>query len=1109
MKNIIWLFFLSFLLVSCGGNSGSSFKKVSPKQSGIHFLNELIENDTLNYTIFPYMYMGGGVSVGDINNDELPDIFFTGNLVPNKLYLNKGNMEFEDISLAAGIEGEKQWFTGSTMADVNNDGWLDIYVCVSAKYEPSGNVLYINNRDNTFTESAQSYGIADHSSSIQATFFDYNNDGHQDLYVANYPIVMVTMGATYYYDKMQENSYEESGHLYRNNGDGSFSCVTEEAGVKNFGMSIGLVAMDFNNDGWKDLYISNDFNVPDYFYLNNGDGTFTDVVREACFQTSIFGMGFDAADINNDGLLDMFQIDMTPEDHFRAMTQVAPMSRQTFEESLDYGFGYQYMQNSLQLNNGIFNNMPIYSNISLFSEVAYTDWSWGGIFLDMDNDGNKDLFVTNGVLKDINDRDILSTSNKIYFRDQQEYSPDLFPSTPLKNFAFRNNGDLSFSNFTDRWNFKEATLTNGMSYGDFDNDGDLDIVVSNVNELSCIYENRAVSRNDHYLKVRLKGPEFNSIGLGSIVSIQCGEKRQKQELTLTRGYQSSVPPVLHFGTGKNELIDKLLVSWPDGKQELLENVSCDQLLVLDYSSALPGDKLAANALSLFPNDSERITPDSDFKDITRESGINFVHREDPYDDYVSEPMLPHKNSRMGPGLTVADVNADGLEDFFIGNAAGSSASMFLQREKGAFAEVPGPWQADSLFEDAGALLFDANQDGKPDLYVVSGGNDPGKAGDYLQDRLYLNTDQGFIRSRESLPAGRSISGQCVEAADYDGDGDLDLFLGGRIVPGSYPSPASSMILRNNGLSGTEVRFEDVSEEIAPDLTDMGLVTDAVWNDFDGDGDEDLVVVGEWMSIRFLKNQSGIFVDVTENMGFDETTGWWFSLSLADVDGDGDDDFIAGNLGLNYRYKVSEEEPFDIYLSDFDINGKADIVISYGENGRNLPLRGLNESSRQIPVLKMRYETHESFARATTEEIYGEQMLEAALHYRINTFAHHWIENLGSGSFTMHKLPDMAQLSSINDLAVLDYGDDGPAFIVAGNLYGSEVETPRNDASVGLVLKSDSHGQDGLTAIPPPESSLMIKGEVKAIREINLASGQKAYLFAINNDSLKLISAPGL
>jgi hypothetical protein len=1088
MKFPLWLVLISLLLFSCSKLSKEIFVKISPSRSGIDFTNELVENDTLNYTKFPYMYMGGGISVGDINNDGLDDIFFTGNLVPNKLYLNKGNMKFEDISEKAGITGNHQWFTGSTMADVNNDGWLDIYVCVSGKYQPSDNLLFINNKNNTFTESAKAYGINDKSSSVQATFFDYNNDGFLDLYVANYPIILVSMGAEFYHNKMIENKFEESGHLYKNNGNGTFSDVTDEAGVRNFGMSIGVVAMDFNNDGWKDLYISNDFNPPDLFYLNNGDGTFREIVKETTFQTSIFGMGLDAADFNNDELIDMYQIDMTPEDHFRRTVNVIPMSQNTFDLSVGFGMHYQYMQNSLQLNNGIFDGIPVFSNISLFSGVAYTDWSWGGVFLDMNNDGNKDLFVANGVLKDINNRDILNNDpNNAYFRQVKEYRPELFPCTPVRNYAFQNNGDLTFTDKSVALGFDEPTLTNGMAYGDFDNDGDLDIVISNVNAVSAIYENKAVPKGNHFIKINLAGPKDNLFGLGSIVKVKTGGVTQIQDFTLTRGYQSSMPTTIHFGLGKKDTIDELTVIWPDRKQQVLKRIIADQTLKISYEDAVVAEA--------------KITKKAYFKDITNQAGITFVHHEDNYNDYEYEKLLPYKNSQMGPGLAVGDINGDGLEDFFIGNGKGFPGAMYVQTDKSTFKEIPGPWIADSIYEDTGALLFDADNNGWLDLYVVSGGNDQRKKADFYQDRLYINTEKGFVKSTNSLPVDLNQSGKCVKAADYDKDGDLDLFVGGRIVPGNYPIPANSYILKNNGKKGADLKFENITPEIAPALLNLGLVTDAIWDDFDSDGDIDLIIVGEWMKIHFFENTPNGFIDVSDAKGFKETVGWWYSIASLDIDKDGDIDYVAGNLGLNYKYKTSETEPFEIYANDFDVDGQKDIVLGYSENGVNYPVAGLDASSRQISFIRHRYNGYEEFAKATLQDIYGEQMLKASLHYKVNTFAHHWIENKGNGVFKMQKLPNWAQLSSINAIAEIR-DKNSTAFIVAGNLYGSEAETPRNDASIGLVLKSDAKGE--IRVIPPSESGLAVKGEVKAISKIKLASGKDGFLFAINNDSLKLV-----
>jgi hypothetical protein len=853
-------------------------------------------------------------------------------------------------------------------------------------------------------------------------------------------------------------------------------------------MSIGVVAMDYNNDGWKDLYISNDFNVPDYFYLNNGDGTFRNIVREATSQTSIFGMGLDAADINNDGLIDLYQIDMTPEDHVRRMVNVSPMSRETFNLSLDYGFHYQYMQNSLQLNNAIFGGIPVYSNISLFAAVAYTDWSWGGLFMDLDNDGNKDLFVTNGVLRDINDRDIMEDSrSNIYFKVRKEYRPELFPSVPIKNYAFKNNGDFTFTNKADSWGFDEPGFSNGLAFSDLDNDGDLDIIINNLNAEAGIYENNVVPVNCHYLKVNLAGSVTNPFGIGSIVTVRTSIITQKQELTLTRGYQSSVPATLHFGLAQKDTIDELTVIWPDKKQQVIKNIRSDQTLKLKYSDAVSAEEKAIQR--------------SNFKDITKQEGIAFVHHEDKYDDFEYEALLPYKNSQMGPGLAVGDINGDGLDDFFVGNGKGFKGAMYLQTEKGTFKEISGPWLSDSICEDTGALLFDADNDGRLDLYVVSGGNNDREKVDY-QDRLYLNAENGFIKCKNCLPTDLNKSGKCIKAADYDKDGHADLFVGGRIVPGKYPLPANSYLLKNNGRKGTDLKFENVTEKTAPELLNLGLVTDAVWDDFDSDGDVDLIVVGEWMKIHFFENSSNRFIDVSDKLGFKETVGWWYSINSIDIDKDGDEDYLAGNLGLNYKYKTSKKEPFEIYSNDFDVNGKLDIVLGYSENGKNYPVNGFDAVVRQLPVIKLRYKGYEEFAHATLQELYGEQMLKASLHYQANTFASYWIENNGKGEFTMHQLPNWAQFSSINDMVEIKYIDNSTAFIVAGNLYGSEVETPRNDASVGLVLLSDTKGE--IKAIPPAESLLMIKGEVNAIRKIKMASGKDAYLFAINNDSLKLI-----
>jgi hypothetical protein len=849
-------------------------------------------------------------------------------------------------------------------------------------------------------------------------------------------------------------------------------------------MSIGVVAADFNNDGWKDLYIANDFNPPDLFYLNNGDGTFSEVLKECTFQTSIFGMGLDAADINNDGLLDMFEIDMTPPGHYRRMVNVIPMRQETFDNSIIYGLHYQYMQSSLQLNNGIFNHKPVFSNISLLAGVSYTDWSWAGLFMDMDNDGFKDLFVTNGVLKDINNQDILPAprSGTYFMKQKSEYRPELFPSTPVPNYAFRNNGDLTFSDKSSEWGFTEPTLSNGISCSDLDNDGDLDIVINNVNAVSAIYENRIVSRENHYLKVKLTGPERNPFGLGSIVFVTTGKVTQKQELTLTRGYQSGLPPVVHFGLGSAQVIDTVRIIWPDGNQQVLAQIKSDQVLQLKYGDATWQDSLPETAYG--------------FTDITADAGIDFLHQEDDFDDFRQEALLPYKYSKQGPGLAVGDVNQDGLDDFFAGKGAGFKSELYVQKPDATFRIMDGPWSSFTQNDCTGALIFDADGDKRNDIYVITGGNQRlGESGKYT-DALFLNTPSGFVQSN-ALPVLRK-SGKSAAVADIDGDGDLDIFTGGRILPGRYPLPASSYILKNNGQTGMHLRFEDVTPTVAPALTDAGLVSDAAWLDVDGDGDSDLVIAGEWMKIRLFENNAGSFKEITDQCGFKNTAGWWYSIYPTDVDNDGDMDLIAGNLGLNFKYKTNQS--FRVYSNDFDLDGKQDIVFAYKENDILYPAVSFDATLRQIPVIGQRYDSFDAFAKATMDEIYGKAILDGSYSVQVNSFASVWCENKGNRKFEIHQLPNWAQLSSINDVA--ETGTRGQSFVVGGNLYNTEVETPRNDAGVGLVLKYDKAA--GMVAVPPSESGLMVKGEVRNILPIRLASGKQGLLFGLNSDNLKLI-----
>ncbi|MFD2587351.1 VCBS repeat-containing protein [Croceitalea marina] len=1092
MQKLVVILVLTLCFFSCSEDTSEltansiSFEKVTPETSNVTFTNAIIENDTLNYFEYPYLYLGAGVSIGDINNDGLNDIFFSGNLTSNKLYLNKGNMVFEDITETAGVGAEGKWCSGVTMADINHDGFIDIYVSVSNKFGNGENLLFVNNGDSTFTESASSYGIADTATSIQSTFFDYNNDGLLDLLVANYPNIQVSMGNEYYYNLMQENSLENSGHLYQNNGDGTFSDVTAKAGVQNFGLTLGVVASDLNNDGYKDLYLSNDFNVPDYLYLNNGDGTFSETVKESTSHTSMFGMGLDIADYNNDALMDLIQVDMTANDYKRAKTNMASMSPSTFYGAVALGMHYQYMQNSLQYNNGIDKKgLPNYSDISRYAGISTTDWSWGPLFADFDNDGYKDLFITNGVKRDVNNNDVnVEYSFSALFGDDKKKDYRLLPSTPIPNFAFKNKGDNTFEKVTTAWGLDEKGFSNGVSYGDLDNDGDLDLVLNNLDNVATIYENQSNTETQKFLRIKLKGNATNPLGIGTKVFLETDNSSQVQELTLTRGYQSSVEPIIHFGVNSASSIKEVKVQWPNGFQETLYDVTTNQTLLVDIKNAVEISKKGKQRQQFA-------------EDITESTGINFAHKENDYDDFIHEPLLPHRYSNIGPGVAVADINSDGFDDIFIGNSSGNQAILYLQDEKGNFNEKQGPWLEDKEFEDGGALFFDADGDGDQDLYVASAGYIVKASKQFLQDRLYMNIDGDFHHVKGALP-NNPTSNRTIETADYDNDGDLDLFIGGRVVVGKYPFPSSSVLLENQGGKDKEISFKNVNDEIAPMFNSLGMVTAAEWDDFDKDGNIDLIIAGEWMPLRFFKNTGKNFKEVTQETNLGQNVGWWYSLEKVDLNSDGTMEYLAGNLGLNYKYTATLKKPFEVYANDFDENGSMDIVLSYKKDSKNLPLRGRECSSQQVPAIAQRFKTFEAFANANLEDIYGEHMLQNSLHYSATTFKSFLIKKENSTNFKSIELPAELQFSSINDFEVFDYNSDAyPDIILGGNLYDAEVETTRNDASLGLILVG---GKDGFSeVISPNESGLFLKGEIRALKIINLSKEDEKGLLVVYND----------
>ena len=1074
------------------------FKLISNEHSTINFINKLTESDSLNYFNYGYMYMGGGVSAGDINNDGLVDLFFTGNMIANKLYLNKGNLKFEDITMQAGIAGNRPWTTGCTMVDVNGDGWLDIYVNASGKdnYDKR-NELFINNGNLTFTEKAEEYGIADTGNSVQAYFFDYDRDNDLDLYIANYPITSFTSPNEYYKGRLESPNLELSDKLYKNE-NGKFKNVTISSGILNFGLTLSVAIGDMNNDGWPDLYVSNDFESPDFMYINNKNGTFREVLKEATRHTSMYGMGTDIADFNNDGLLDIVQVDMTPEDNRRSKANMAPMDISKFNEMVDYGFHYQYMQNSLQMSLGIDeNDVPVFGDVSRMTGIATTDWSWSPLFLDFDNDGYKDLFITNGTRRDINNKDFfkeiddrLLANENAAIEVNSEFAS--IPSEKIVNYAFRNMGNQQFQNVSETSGLGFKGFSNGAAYADLDNDGDLELIVNNIDDVSQIYENKSNKNNqNNYLKMVFKGPKGNPTGLGVKVVLNGDQFTQVSEQYLTRGFQSSVAPGLHFGLGKNSIVKNATIIWPDGLKQEIKNIKANQSLLIDYAKGAIIEKTPLI-------DNKQL-----FKDITNQSAPEFVHLENAFDDFRKEVLLPHRMSRFGPGLAVADVDGDGMEDFFIGNASGSKGALYLQQENGKFEERLGPWIEDALQEDLDVLFFDADNDGDQDLYVVSGGSERKENDLFYQDRLYINKGNGqFFKSNTSLPP-ITTSGSKVKAADFDQDGDLDLFVGGRLIPGKYPMPATSSILRNEGLVNGIPKFTDVTMELAPSLKDVGMVTDVLWTDFNHDGKIDLMLTGEWMPLMFFVNSGNGFYDITKNCGLNDQHGWWFSLAEGDFDQDGDTDYVAGNLGLNYKYKASLEEPFQVYANDFDANGQLDIVLGYYQNGKEFPVRGRQCSSEQIPAIKKKFKDYNSFANSTLVDIYAKSKLENSTKYSATNFASSYIENRGDGSFEISPLPDLAQTSSINSIVVKDFDFDGNLDMVAvGNLYTSEVETPRNDAGIGIFIKGSGDGN--FKAVPSYESGLMVKGDVKRVCLINHGTG-KSLIAALNNEKLKIIT----
>ncbi len=1091
VMRLLPVFLTVFCFSSLSCKKKTLFEALPSSQTGIHFINKVEENEKYNVLDYMNIYTGAGVAAGDVNNDGLPDLYFSGNETSGRLYLNKGNFKFEDVTEKAGLLTNR-WGTGVSMVDINADGWLDIYVCIagSPKFGSTANLLFINQKNGTFKEEAAKWGVADTRLTMNASFFDYDRDGDLDLFLITNPADsrVDNVNTISEFNFRKDAPAVGADILYRNNGNETFTDVSAEAGINKDGYSLGAAISDINGDGWPDIYVSNDFLTSDILYINNGNGTFTDKIHDCLKHTSFASMGNDVADINNDGLPDIYTLDMLPEDNYRKKMIIPAAGYDKFQLLLQSGYETQYTRNALQLNNG----NGTFSDIAFLSGVAATDWSWAPLFADYDNDGDKDLLVTNGFYRDLGDQDYIHYQAKLQNpmgREDARRADKLkaineLQKSPLLSYLFENNGNLTFTKRSEDWGFTEPGFSNGACYADLDSDGNEEIIINQFNAEAKIFKNNGTAlHGNHFLTVQLTGPKPNLQAIGAKVFVYTKGGMQMEEMNPYRGFESSMEPVLHFGLGKSITVDSIRIIWPDGKAQIERQVKANQTIHITYKpTVVPQQKTIED---------EKKTPPL-FTSITGVNGLNFTHTENEFVDFKIQPLLPHMHSRGGPGIAVGDVNGDGLEDFFIGAARGSNGSFFIQNKNGSF--IPQALKKDTLYEDMGTLLFDADGDGDLDLLVVSSGSESVAGSAMQQDRLYLNDGRGnFEITPASLPDTKA-SGSCAVACDYDKDGDLDLFIGGRVSPGSYPVPAQSYLLQNDG-----GRFTNVTASQLPKGGKMGMVTSALWTDYDSDGWIDLLLTGEFMPVTFLKNQNGKLT--TQPLELPHSSGWWNSLAPGDFDEDGDMDYIAGNLGLNSRHKASPAQPLCVYAKDYDGNGRLDPVMCYYVGGKNYIFPTRDEMIKQMPAMRVRFQSYKDFAGVTFEESFTKDELSNADVVKAECFESSYFRNEGGGKFTRISLPLQAQFAPLFGMLVNDYNADGHLdVLLTGNSYATEVSTGNYDAFSGLLLLGT--GKGNFIPRSTAQTGFTANNDSKGIAEITLVDGAKAILVGVNNGPME-------